>query len=111
MRRALTAEEFPVWFTRFLPGLERQDPATLFQPVTVSDRSDGKIAHLDGLNLSRAWCWNSLASSLAHSDTRVRPMRDAAARHLAAGLRHLSEDYMGEHWLATFMLLALEAAD
>jgi hypothetical protein len=111
MRRALTAEEFAAWFARFLPGLERQEPAVLFQPVTVSDRSDGRIAHLDGLNLSRAWCWSNLASSLAQSDARVRVMRDAAARHLAASLQHISGDYMGEHWLATFALLALEAAD
>jgi hypothetical protein len=110
MRRVLTAEEFAVWFARFLPGLGQQEPATLFRPVTVSDRSDGKIAHLDGLNLSRAWCWSNLASSLAQSDARVQLMRDAAARHLAASLQHTSEDYMGEHWLATFALLALEAA-
>ena len=111
MRRALTAEEFVAWFARFLPGLEQRGPAVLFRPATVSDRSDGRIVHLDGLNLSRAWCWSNLASSLAQSDTRVPLMRDAAAEHLAASLQHVSGDYMGEHWLATFAVLALDAAE
>jgi hypothetical protein len=111
MRRVLTTEEFADWFGRFLPALEQQEPACLFQPAIVSDRSDGRFAHLDGLNLSRAWCWRNLASALAPSDPRVGIMRDTAARHLAASLQHVSGDYMGEHWLATFALLALEAAD
>jgi len=111
MRRVLTTEEFTGWFARFLPALEQQEPTCLFQPATVSDRSDGRFAHLDGLNLSRAWCWRNLASALAPSDPRVGIMCDAAARHLAASLQHVSGDYMGEHWLATFALLALEAAD
>ena len=110
MRRVLAPEEFAAWFARFLPGLERQEPSILFQPVIVSDRSDGRIVHLDGLNLSRAWCWRNLAAALAPADARVPLMRDAAARHLAASLGHVSGDYMGEHWLATFALLALEAA-
>ncbi len=110
MRRVLPAPEFAAWFARFLPYVDRQEPRTLFRPVTVSDRSDGRIAHLDGLNLSRAWCWSNLASSFARSDPRGQVMRDAAARHLDAGRQHIAEDYMGEHWLATFLLLALEAA-
>jgi hypothetical protein len=111
MRRALTADEFAAWLARFLPGLEQREPAVLFRPVTVSDRSDGRIVHLDGLNLSRAWCWRNLASSLPQSDTRVPLMRDAAAEHLAVSLQHVSGDYMGEHWLATFAVLALDAAE
>ena len=97
-------------FARFLPALEQQEPACLFQPAIVTDRSDGRFAHLDGLNLSRAWCWRNLASALAPSDPRVEIMRDAAARHLEASLQYVSGEYMGEHWLATFALLALEAA-
>jgi hypothetical protein len=111
MRRVLTTEVFTDWFARFLPALEQQEPACLFQPATVTDRRDGRFAHLDGLNLSRAWCWRNLASALAPSDPRVGIMRDAAARHLDASLEHVSGEYMGEHWLATFALLALEAAD
>ena len=80
----------------------------MFTPVRVSDRSDGKIAHLDGLNFSRAWCWRSIASALDDTEIATRA-RDAADRHIAASLPHVAGDYMGEHWLATFALLALEA--
>src|SRR6266576_3967793 len=83
------------------------EPATLFTPATVSDRSDGKIAHLDGLNLSRAWCWRSIAQSWPADDPRRRAALDSAEKHLAASLPHVAGDYMGEHWLATFALLAL----
>jgi hypothetical protein len=98
MRKAMGGERFAEWFALFLPRLEQGEPATLFTPAFVSDRSDGKIAHLDGLNLSRAWCWRALG----------RP--DAADAHLEASLPHVAGDYMGEHWLATFALLALEGA-
>jgi hypothetical protein len=111
MRRVLPAEEFTVWFGRFLPRLEQREPRTLFEPATVSDRSDGRIAHLDGLNLSRAWCWSSLATAIPKSGQRAKTMRDAAAQHREASIRHVAGDYMGEHWLATFALLALEAAE
>jgi hypothetical protein len=79
----------------------------------VSDRSDGQIAHLDGLNLSRAWCWRSIAASWPANDPRRAIALDAADTHLAASLPYVAGDYMGEHWLATFALLALtrRAAD
>jgi hypothetical protein len=111
MRRVLPSEEFLAWFARFLPHTHRREPQVLFEPLSVSDRSDGRIVHLDGLNLSRAWCWSNLASCFAHSDKRRQVMRDAASRHLEASREHIGEDYMGEHWLATFLLLALEAAE
>ena len=110
MRRLLPAEEFRPWFDRFLPTIAEGLPATLFAPASVSDRTDGKIAHLDGLNLSRAWCWRSLAAALPVGDPRRAMMEEAAARHLAAGLPHLAGDYMGEHWLASFAALALDEA-
>ncbi|HEX5237573.1 MAG TPA: DUF2891 domain-containing protein [Sphingomicrobium sp.] len=98
---------FPIWFEQFLPRIGSREPATLFTPAIVSDRSDGKIAHLDGLNLSRAWCWRSLAPLLP---AEQREIADAAAdEHLATAMPHLSGDYMGEHWLASFALLALLA--
>lgn len=106
MHRVLPASEFVDWFERFLPRLSQGEPATLFTPATVSDRSDGKIAHLDGLNLSRAWCWRSLSSSLRFGELAT----DAAERHLRASLPHVTGDYMGEHWLASFALLALDCA-
>ncbi|HEX6747182.1 MAG TPA: DUF2891 domain-containing protein [Longimicrobium sp.] len=109
MRRVLPADEFAPWTARFLPRIARGEPATLFRPAVVSDRSDGKIAHLDGLNLSRAWCWRSLARAWPADDTRRARAEEAANAHLAASLPHVAGDYMGEHWLATFALLALEA--
>ena len=107
MRRALDADEFSRWFDRFLPRLADRQPATLFMPAMVSDRSDGKIAHLDGLNLSRAWCWRSIASSWPASDPRRSIALESAQTHLDASLPYVAGDYMGEHWLATFALLAL----
>ena len=100
---------FQPWFGQFLPRLGNSKPVSLFSPAIVSDRSDGKIAHLDGLNLSRAWCWRSIAPLLSPAGRAVA--EDAADTHLAAALPHMSGDYMGEHWLASFALLALLARD
>ena len=98
---------FPDWIEQFLPNIRSHEPASLFMPAIVSDRTDGKIAHLDGLNLSRAWCWRSIAPLLP---TEERPVAlGAADEHLAAALPHIAGDYMGEHWLASFALLALRA--
>jgi DUF2891 family protein len=107
MRRVLPAPDYREWLHRFLPRIASREPATLFIPATVSDRSDGKIAHLDGLNLSRAWCWRSIASVWPATDARRDIALEAAATHLGASLPHVAGDYMGEHWLATFALLAL----
>jgi hypothetical protein len=104
MRAALPPEEFRPWFAAFLPRINQGLPATLFTPATVSDRSDGKIAHLDGLNLSRAWCWRALAGFSSDPE----PIRRSAQVHLDASLPHVSGDYMGEHWLCTFAVLALD---
>jgi Protein of unknown function (DUF2891) len=109
MRRVLPPAEFDAWFTRFLPNLAAGEPATLFVAATVTDRTDGKIAHLDGLNLSRAWCQRSLARALPAGDPRAAVLVTAADRHLDSALEHVAGDYMGEHWLATFATLALEA--
>lgn len=109
LRRILPMADFRLWFSRFLPQAADRLPASLFTPARVSDRSDGKIAHLDGLNLSRAWCWRSIAKTLALGDPARTVALASADLHLAAGLEHVAGDYMGEHWLATFALLALEA--
>ena len=109
MRRVLPAERFGPWFARFLPRLKQGEPQSLFEPASVSDRTDGQIAHLDGLNLSRAWCWRNLAGAAPET---LRPrLLDASDRHLQAGLPHLDGHYMGEHWLATYALLALDDED
>ena len=107
MSRVLPEPEFAGWVAAFLPGIENEDPATLFSPASVSDRSDGKIAHLDGLNLSRAWCWRKLAALLPADEASVAWA--TAERHLGSAMPHVSGDYMGEHWLASFALLALTA--
>ncbi|MDE2133387.1 MAG: DUF2891 domain-containing protein [Alphaproteobacteria bacterium] len=106
MHRLLPPAEFAGWFAAFLPDLARREPKALFEPAAVSDRSDGKLAHLDGLNLSRAWCMRSLAEAVA-GDPREAILRQAAGRHLRAALPHITGDYMGEHWLATYAVLAL----
>lgn len=110
LRRILPADHFRKWFAGFLPRAAKGEPATLFDPATVSDRTDGKIAHLDGLNLSRAWCWRGVASALGEKDPAAAVARAAADRHLAVALPQVTGgDYMGEHWLASFALLALTA--
>ncbi len=109
MRRLLTAAQFSGWFEAFLPDLVRGEPKALFEPAFVSDRSDGKIAHLDGLNLSRAWCMRLLAEAVP-GDSREAVLRAAAEKHLQAALPHVAGDYMGEHWLATYAVLALGVA-
>lgn len=107
MRAVLGREIFAPWFARFLPQLSQGEPAALFTPALVSDRSDGKIAHLDGLNLSRAWCWRLVLDAVIDAAARAR-VRDAIKRHLETALPHIVGDYLGEHWLATFALLAMD---
>jgi hypothetical protein len=111
MRRVLSTQAFSAWLEQFLPGLRDGAPATLFQPAVPSDRSDGQIVHLDGLNLSRAWCFAGIARSLPRDDARVLLLAQAASRHLDAGMLGVaSGDYMGAHWLASFAALALTGA-
>jgi len=105
MARTQPAQTFATWFTEFLPMLQDRRPESLFTPATVSDRSDGKIAHLDGLNLSRSWCWRSLVQYLPAADRSIA--RAASDNHIRAALPHVAGDYAGEHWLASFALLAM----
>jgi hypothetical protein len=107
MARVLPAIEFEGWFATFLPRIAERQPATLFIPALVSDRSDGKIAHLDGLNLSRAWCWRSIAPLLPAEERAIAEL--TADEHLTVAMPHIAGGYMGEHWLASFAVLALMA--
>jgi len=107
MRDVLSPRAFLPWLDRFLPHLEIGAPTTLFTPATVSDRSDGKIAHLDGLNLSRVCCWRRILRALPADDPRRPRINAAITSHLDASLPSIAGDYMGEHWLASFALLAL----
>ncbi len=96
MRRVVP--DFPAWLSRFLPEL----PPNLRAPAVISDRSDPKLAHLDGLNLSRAWCMRGIAAALPAGALRDDLVR-AADDHARAGLAGIAGgDYMGTHWLASF---------
>ncbi|HEX3675051.1 MAG TPA: DUF2891 domain-containing protein [Rhizomicrobium sp.] len=108
LRGVLGANAFAEWFANYLPRAAQGEPATLFTPARVSDRSDGQIAHLDGLNLSRAWCWRLIVDGLPASDPLHARAEAAIAAHLESALPHVAGDYMGEHWLASFALLALD---
>lgn len=108
MTRILPPAEFVRWLDAFLPGFAAGEPAALFTPAVVSDSSDAYIAHLHGLNASRAWCWRRLAEELPDDDPRVERALAAAQRHAAAALPHVAgDDYMVEHWLACYAVLLL----
>jgi hypothetical protein len=110
MRRVLPPGEFQEWLGRFLPQLSRGEPANLLQPALVTDRADPQIVHLDGLNLSRAWCMQSIAAALPQEDPRYIVLAEAADKHTQASLPHVaSGDYMGEHWLASFAVYLLSS--
>jgi hypothetical protein len=96
--------DFAAWWNRFLPNA-----TTVFKPAIVADRTDAKGVHLDGLNLSRAWCLRGIA---AHLPGDQSGLLHSAAAHETASLPFLeSGDYGGEHWLATYAALAVEGLD
>lgn len=112
MRRVLSGPEFRRWFHRFLPQLAAGSPKALLHPATVTDRSDPKLVHLDGLNLSRAWCMRSIAAALPSSDSARRTLATAARLHADDALAHVaSGDYSGEHWLASFAVYLLSTPE
>jgi hypothetical protein len=111
MRRVMKPDEFGQWFHRFLPEITGQEPATLLRPATVTDRSDPKLVHLDGLNLSRAWCMRSIAAALPQNDPARKILAQAAQAHARDALAHVaSGDYAGEHWLASFAVYMLSTS-
>lgn len=96
MRRVLSQAEFAAWFDAFLPALP-------FQPQKVTDPTDGKLAHLDGLNLSRAWMLEGIAAALGRNHARSAEVSRLALAHRTAGLRNVSgKHYEGGHWLGSF---------
>jgi hypothetical protein len=112
MRRVMNAAEFRRWFNGFLPQLAAGRPAALLKPATVTDRSDPKLVHLDGLNLSRAWCMRSIANALPPTDPARRALAKSAHAHLSDALTHVaSGDYAGEHWLASFAVYLLSTPE
>ncbi|MEX2499286.1 MAG: DUF2891 domain-containing protein [Wenzhouxiangellaceae bacterium] len=100
MRRILPADRFGEWLKEFLPDIGAEG----WLPVArVTDRSDGKLAHLDGLNLSRAWMLEGIAAALSGDDSRRKALLNAAEKHAEAGLAGVSDaHYEGGHWLASF---------
>ena len=108
MRRVLSKREFATWFHRFLPGIARNQPKQLLQPAIVTDRTDPKLVHLDGLNLSRAWCMRSIAAALPRNDPARKILARSATAHAQAALPYISSgNYEGEHWLASFAVYLL----
>jgi hypothetical protein len=108
MLQVLAPAEFAGWLDRFLPDLAAGEPAALFTPVEVADPTDGQLAHLHGLNLSRAWCWRRLAETLPADDPRLPVVTAAVRRHADASLGQAAgSDYMVEHWLAAYAVLLL----
>lgn len=103
MRRILPPSDFAPWLTGFMPAVPASDSPDWLPPAQVSDRADGKIAHLDGLNLSRAWMLEGIAAGLPQRDPRQTPLRSAAKIHREAGLAAVTgERYEGGHWLGSF---------
>jgi hypothetical protein len=103
MRRVRAPREFAAWLSRFLPQVPARAGRPWLPPGVVTDPSDPKLAHLDGLNLSRAWMLEGIAAGLPPGDARLPALRAAAAEHRQAGLRAVTgEHYEGGHWLGTF---------
>ncbi len=108
MRRVLPPREFAQWLKRFMPQVPRRASADWLAPGVVTDRSDPKLAHIDGLNLSRAWMLRGISSGLPARDPRRAALENAAARHGEAALPAVTgEHYEGGHWLGSFAVYLL----
>jgi oligopeptidase A len=108
MCNVLAHRAFNRWFSDFLPDAQRGLPTTLFAPAFVADRTDGKVVHLDGLNLSRAWCWRLIIQRIPDAGPLRERVESTIESHLLSSIEHVAGDYMGEHWLSTLALLALD---
>ena len=103
MRRVLPPAEYARWLEGFLPGLPKDGSSGWLAPGIVTDPTDPKLAHLDGLNLSRAWMLEGVVAGLPEGDRRIAGLRAAAGVHRAKGLAAVTgEHYEGGHWLGTF---------
>jgi hypothetical protein len=106
MGKVLQQKEFEGWVDTFLPAV-LQNPSQTLTPATVSDRSDGKMAHLDGLNFSRAWCLYEMGQALDN-----QALIQSANEHFEFSYDKISADeYAGAHWLASFALYALKTGN
>jgi hypothetical protein len=103
MRRVLPKSEFGRWLRTFLPQISAAKQRPWLEPVVSPDPSDGKLAHLDGLNLSRAWMLEGIASGLPEGDKRLPVILSTAEQHRRAGLAAVTgQHYEGGHWLGSF---------
>ncbi len=103
MRRVLGQKEFADWLSGFLPNLPTDGSGNWLAPGIVKDASDGKLVHLDGVNLSRAWNLENIARALPQGDPRITSLNAAADIHRDAGLKAVTDaHYSGSHWLASF---------
>jgi len=103
MRRVLPPDEFAHWLRTFLPQILAAKKAPWLQPVVSPDPSDPKLAHLDGLNLSRSWMLEGISSALPKADRRLPVIRAVAEAHRRAGLAAVTgQHYEGGHWLGSF---------
>ena len=106
-RRVADGSAFAVWLNRFLPGVPH-DGSPWLEPVTCPDPSSGKLSHLDGLNLSRAWMLDGIAHALPAGDERLPALLAAASEHGSRGLDAVTgEHYAGAHWLPSFAVYLL----
>ena len=111
MRRILDPAAFSRWLSGFLPMIPGNGNSAWLQPAVVTDRADPKLAHIDGLNLSRAWMLRGIAHGLPRGDRRIPALRAAAARHQDAALPAVTgEHYEGGHWLGTFAVYLTSGA-
>tara|TARA_R110002073_G_scaffold54023_5_gene139284 strand:- start:15032 stop:16156 length:1125 start_codon:yes stop_codon:yes gene_type:complete len=103
MRRVMPPADYVTWLDGFLPDIPHDGSAGWLVPGIVLDASDGKLVHLDGVNLSRAWALEGVAAALPSDDPRRASLLAAAAEHAEVGTRSVNgEDYAGGHWLASF---------
>jgi hypothetical protein len=110
MRRVLPRPEFATWLSAFMPGLAAGKPFPL-SPAVVTDPTDPRLVHLDGVNLTRAWTLRAVSRALPPSDARRKSLDTAANAHATAGLARVSSgNYEGEHWLASFAIYLLTDA-
>ncbi|HEX4824263.1 MAG TPA: DUF2891 domain-containing protein [Candidatus Polarisedimenticolaceae bacterium] len=111
VRRVLPPAEFAKWLTAFLPRIPQTASAAWLPIGVVTDRSDGKLAHLDGLNLSRAWMLRGIAAGLPPADARRRALLAASEVHARSGLAAVTgEHYEGGHWLGSFATYLLTSS-
>ncbi len=108
MRRVMAPPTYAAWLGRFMPEIPFTDQADWLELAVVTDPSDGKLAHLDGLNLSRAWMLEGIASGLPVQDPRIPALESSAKKHLQSGLASVTDEhYEGSHWKGSFAIYAL----